>query len=468
MSRDRALARVLGPWDGAAIAVGIVIGSGIFRTPGPVAQATGSAYLFLGVWALGGLLALLDALVTAELASLYPRAGGSYVYLKNAYGPFPAFMIGWLATFVTYPASNAAFAVFFSECLVRLQGKGDAPSLPVACALLLGLGTLNGLGLRYGRATQLLFASAKLLLLVLVIALGLFVTAAPDGHGGPSVPHVVPPATVGAFVAGVGAALLGVMWTYDGYSNVAAMAGELRAPGTSVPRALVGSVIGIAAIYLLANVSFLVALPFDRLAASTLVVSDVAGATLGSAASSFVTAIAMVSAFGALNGTLIAGPRVTYAVAADGLMFRSLARVSKGQTPLLALALQVAVSIALTVQLPGGVNAFDALSGSAIFVVWVVTFFAGLSLVVFRVRYPDAPRPSRLPFYPYTFVLHVLVSLGFLATTLATAFDKVQIGVYTILAGIPVYLVWSRIAHPPARRLSPAESALEAGDATPA
>lgn len=465
MTRDRPLARVLGPWDGAAIAVGIVIGSGIFRTPGSVAKATGTPGLFLGVWVLGGILALLDALIIAELASLYPRAGGNYVFLKNAYGPFPAFMNGWLSTLVTFPASNAAFAVFFSECLMRLQGKGAAPSMPVAWALLLGLGGVNALGLRYGRVTQLVFAGAKLLLLILVVALGLFVTAAPPATAAPA---VVPPATFAALMAGMGSALLGVMWTYDGYSDVAAMAGEIRSPGRNIPRALMGSMVAIAAVYLLANVSFLVALPFDALAASSLVVSDVAKATLGASAESVVTVIAMISAFGALNGTLIAGPRITYAIAADGLMFRSLARVTKGQTPILALAVQIAMSIALTFRLPGGASAFDVLSGSAIFVVWVVTFFAGLSLVVFRVRYPDAPRPFRLPFYPYTFVLHLLVSLGFLATTLATAFEKVQIGVYIILAGIPVYAVWARVAHPPARRLSPAESALESGEPAPA
>ena len=188
-ARRPGLSRVLGSWDGVAIAVGAIIGSGIFRTPGPVARETGSVGWALTAWILGGCLALIDALIIAELASMFPRAGGNYVYLRNAYGPFPAFLNGWLSTFVTYPASMAGLAVFFSECLRRLLTGGEGPLWPAAAGVLIGLTVVNGLGLRYGRATQAIFAVGKVVLLLAVVLLAFVLPAEPSGDLPPAPPR---------------------------------------------------------------------------------------------------------------------------------------------------------------------------------------------------------------------------------------------------------------------------------------
>jgi APA family basic amino acid/polyamine antiporter len=276
----------------------------------------------------------------------------------------------------------------------------------------------------------------------------------------PAAPASVPPPPPEprglALLPAMGAALLGVMWTYDGYADIAVMGGEIRRPGRAIPRALLGTMLVITAVYLLANAAFFLVLPLGSVAASELVISDVAAALLGPRADAVVTAMAMVSAFGALNGVLLAGPRITYAIARDGLMFPALSRVNRGQTPVAALALQVGMALLLMSVPTTGDSAFDVLTSTSIFVIWLISFFASLSLLVFRVRYPDAPRPFRLPLYPWSFGVHLLVSAGFLASTVYHESGKVWMGLLILAAGVPAYVLWRAASPTPVPREAPA------------
>ncbi len=436
----RKLRRLLGSWDGTALAVGVVIGSGIFRTPGEVARQMGSVHGALGVWILGGVLATIDALIIAELATLFPRAGGPYVYMKQAYGSLPAFIEGWLSTLVSYPASVAGLAVVFSECVARLSGQGETSIPLVTYGVMLGLLCINAFGIQYGRATQAVFSTTKVALILGVVAMSFLLggKGAQTGISGPA------PASL---LMAVGTALIGVLWTYDGYVDISVMAGEIRKPGRNIPRALIQAMAAITAVYLLTNVAIFFGLPFSEVIRSKLPLSALIRALLGPVGDTLVTIVTMVSVFGALNGAIMAGPRVTYAMARDGLTFRRLRMLTSRQTPIAALSLQVGMAILLTTRTSGG-NAFDLLSGLAIFVIWLSTFFTSLSLVVFRWRYPDAKRPFRLPLYPYTFLLHILVSFGFLYGMVRYSFEMVKPGILILLAGIPAYLLWRIFGRP--------------------
>jgi basic amino acid/polyamine antiporter, APA family len=381
------LRRSLRAFDGLAMVVGIMVGSGIFRTPGLVAGLLGRPGLTFVAWTLGGLVGLLGALVFAELSTRHPRAGGKYVFAREAFGRRAAFVIGWTEGLGIYCAAIAAIAVVCGEYTARLLGwpVGRAPLLG---ALLIALFTaLNLLGVAAGRFTQDAVTAAKVLALGAVAVLGLFGSGAGWTGELPDAPRGL--AAVGALAV----AFQSVIWSYYGYVDAAKIAEEVHDPSRNLPRILLVGILGTTALYLLLNAAFLNTLPLDRLAASTLVPGDVIAAVVGSPAGAAIAGLALVVLLAGVNGNLFVTPRVLFGLARDGLGPAALARVNRGGTPSLAMLLVGVVSLLLAAS-----GTFERLLSLAIALVLVTDGF--MVLVLFRLRARDPAAPFRVPLYP--------------------------------------------------------------------
>ena len=355
------LKRSLGFWDGLAMVVGIMVGTGIFRTPGLVAQRLGRPALTFVAWAAGGAIAFLGALIFAELATRHPNAGGKYVYAREAFGKRAGFVVGWIEGLV-YAVATAAIGVVAGEYAGRLVGVGDTRWLAAAIVLLFT--AINLLGVASGRWVQNLSTAAKVAALAGVVIVAL---AKGDGSGWHSALSTAP---AGSAVWGaLAVAFQSVIWTYYGYLDAGKIAEEVVDPGRTLPRVFLGGIGVAAALYLLLNAAFFQTLPIERIAASNLVPGDVVSAL-----------------FGAGGGTLVAG----------------LARVNTGGTPWAAMLLIGAVSTALAVT-----GTFERLLGLAIALVLVIDSWTVLALLRLRARTPLAP--FRVPLYPLVPAVFLLV-----------------------------------------------------------
>jgi amino acid transporter len=465
-SSPAGLPRVLGPIMATAIVVGTVIGSGVFKKPHAVAVAVPYSGLVALVWILGGLLVLLGALAYAEVSVLYPRAGGNYVFLREGYGRLAGFLWGWVDFLIIRSASLAALAtvftesfndVFSNESLQQALGLSGGARLDfwgqriVTVAVLFGLALINIRGTTWGGGLQVAITLVKVGSLV-AIALLPFVllsrTAPPPGGVTPSTDNLQPiwPGSGGFSFTGLGSALLGVLWAYHGWMNLSPVAEEVRTPQRNIPLSLLLGVAVIITLYLGANLAYYMVLPGSAMAAltDTPVATAFAGGLLGPVGVLLASAAIMCSVFGALNGNLLVGPRLLYAMGEDGLAPRDLGRVhARYQTPAAAIAvlagwaiLQVLV-VALLTQfgwIEAGKSHFDRLTDFAMFGAVIFETLAVLSIFVFRWRLPNAPRPYRCPGYPlvpalycvlpgfvlcnmfYAQPLEALAGVGFIAT----------------------------------------------------
>ncbi|HYW05989.1 MAG TPA: amino acid permease, partial [Longimicrobium sp.] len=334
------LQRQLGVWSAAAILVGSTIGSGIFRVPSSIAAEVGTVGAMAMLWVLGAIIALFGALTMAELAALFPRSGGIYVFLREAYGPLPAFLFGWTELLVIRPAALGGIAMLFAEYLRTFVPLGDVGVRLVAGAAIVTLAIANIVSLRFGSIVQNASTAAKVVTLV-----GLAVLAFTMGNfagGSFAQPILWEPLSWGGF----GIALVAVMWAYDGWADLTFMAGEVRDPERTLPRALLGGTAAVVAIYLVVNAAYLYVLPASEMAGKPLVASDAARVIFGQVGASIVAAMVMLSAFGALNGSTMTGPRILYAMAEDGLFFRPIAAVHpRFRTPYAAIGLAAALGL---------------------------------------------------------------------------------------------------------------------------
>ncbi len=407
--------------------VGIMVGSGIFRTPGVVAGQLGRPGLTFVAWALGGLVGLLGALVFAELSTRHPSAGGKYVYAREAFGSRAAFVIGWTEAIGIYCAAIAAIAVVSGEYLARLLSL-SAGRAALLGALLVALFTgLNLVGVEAGRWTQGLVTGAKVLALVAVIVVGgLFGSGA--GWSG-----ALPGATAGlASLGALAVAFQSVIWSYYGYPDAAKIAEEVEDPERNLPRILLVGILGTTGLYLLLNAAFLNVLPLGQLAASTLVPGDMITTALGPGTGSLVEALALVVLLGGLNGNLFVTPRVLFGMARDGLAPSALARVNRGGTPSRAMLVIGLVSLLLA-----ATGTFERLLSLAIVLVLMTDGFMVLVLLRLRSRNPAAP--FRVPLYPALPLLflavYVLLLLGALWQQPAqTLLSLALLGVVGLLA----------------------------------
>ncbi|HEY3157634.1 MAG TPA: amino acid permease [Vicinamibacterales bacterium] len=446
-----ALERRLGPLDAAAIIVSNVIGGGILFTPPQVAMLVPDAVFFLSTWLAGGALAFAGAMAYAELAALRPRAGGEYVYLREAFGEPAAFLTGWtsfVAGFSGAIATSAAVMVFyigrFAPAVANAAPWLVVPIVPgriaitlspqtaTAVAIIAAMAALHRRGLGPGRIVGNLLASLKVTAFVMFIAVGFSV-------GSGTVAHLSERSPIGA--AGWLLALIPVMFTYSGWNAAAYVAEEIREPGRNVPRALALGTAAVVAIYLLMNALYLYVIPVRELAAIDRSVLDViADRLLGSRAGNVMGIVSIVSLAASISAMTLAGPRVYYAMARDGLLFRRVARVHpRYLTPASAIVAQATWSSILV--LTATADALVTYTGFAI------VLFAGIAVValfVLRRRAPDAPRPFRAWGYPVAPAIYAIASAAILLNGLYRAPGPTGAGVLIIAAGIPAYLIFRR------------------------
>src|SRR6266568_4626736 len=380
--------------DGLAMVVGIMVGSGIFRTPGLVAAQLGRPWLTFVAWIAGGALALLGALCFAELATRHPAAGGKYVYVREAFGPRAGFVVGWVEGLAIYPA---AIAVVAGEYTGRLAGLEAGNTRWVGAGLAALFTAINLAGVASGRWVQNLVTGAKVLALAGVVVLAF---ALGGGVGWHSTLPTAP--TGGATLVALALASQAVIWTYYGYLDVAKIAEEVVDPGRTLPRILLGGIGIAAALYLLLNASFFQVLPIDRIAASNLAPGDVAAELTGARGGTLVAALAVLVVLASLNGNIFVTPRVIFGLAREGLGPSALALVNAGGTPWVAMLLVGAVAIALA-----ATGSFESLLGLAITVILVIDSFTVLSLFRLRARQPGAP--FLVPWFPWVPLAFVAV-----------------------------------------------------------
>ena len=426
------LPRRLGVWATTFVVVGTIIGSGIFRVPAAVAADVGSVGGVVAVWVLGGIITLCGALSLAELAAAFPRSGGLFVYLREVYGDGVAFLFGWTMLFLG-PAGLAGIALVFAEylgTLVRLGPTGVR--LAAACAIVV----VSAASYRSVRGVSALTSVATIGKVGALVAL--VVTAFLLGDGGTGALGTGAPAPSEARWGGVGLGLVAALWAYNGIQDMMSVAGEVRDPGRTLPRALIAGTAVVVAVYLAANAAYLWVLPFATLRASPLVASDTMVRIAGTAGAGAVAAMVMVSTFGALSGIALAYPRVYFAMSVQGLLFAPLARVHpRYATPHVAIAAFALISAACVWS-----RSFEQLAEAFVLGIWPFIALCAIGVILLRRRRPELARPYRTPGYPVVPLVFVAGTLWVMGSALLARPITTLAGIGLTLLGVPVYLVW--------------------------
>jgi APA family basic amino acid/polyamine antiporter len=424
--------RRLRPWDAAMIVVGGIIGGGIFLNPYVVAMRTSSGLSLLLMWIGAGLLTLIGALCYAELGARRPHAGGSYVYLREAFGPLAGFLFGWSMLLVIYSGSTAAVATIFASYAASLFGLPASAATSLAIGALVFVALINLFGLRLGAQVQNLFTLLKLLAVAVLVVCGLFL-AGVSGHG----MLATDPQT--ADVGFMGAALP-VLFAYSGFTYLNNLAGEVSEPQRTLPRALFIGMLLVIAAYALVNLAYLAVLGHAGLAASRAPAADVMQRVFGTAGAKLIAVGVAISALGFCNITLVAGARVLQVMGEDGLFFRSVARLHpKHRTPNVALLLLSGWAIVLVWS-----GSYGQLLDYATFGDWLACAFGVGTLFWYRRREGDQAS-FRVPGYPLLPLIFIATIGLVMVQSLRSSPLNTGIGLLIMAAGVPVYLVWRRL-----------------------
>lgn len=437
------LLRVLGVVFGMAVTVGITIGMGILRTPGDVAAQLPSPTLFIGAWLLGGVYALLGAVSVAELGTMIPRSGGFYVFARRALGEYPGFVVGW-SDWLSTCGTVAVVALVLGEYAGKLFPSLAGREVAVACAVTLAFAVLQWRGVRWGSRSQeltsLLKTVAFVALIVACFALGRrddAVTANVSMTAG------MAPNPSRSLLNALVLALQGIIYTYDGWYSTVYFGEEVRDAARSIPRAMVGSVLLVIAIYLLFNLALVYVLPFGRLAGEPLAAGAAAEAVFGPNGATVISVVAILSLLASVNGNTLTAPRVVYAMSRDRLFWRGASKVNRGGTPTVSLFMSTAAALLMIVYS----GTFSGLLAAiAFFFVFDYTLVF-LSVFVLRFREPDAERPYRAWGYPLTTGLALLGSAAFLAGAVKADMQNSIFALELLGASLPVFLVlrlWRR------------------------
>ncbi len=428
---SRSLPRAVGFLGSTAIVVGTIIGSGIFLVPHDVAQQVGSARSLMLVWIVGGVLSLGGALSLAELGAATPDAGGVYVYLRQAYGKLFAFLYGWAALLVIESGSIATLAVAFSIYAAAFVPFSSVQQKLISAGVIAILSIVNILGVRKGAAVQTIFMVAKLAGLAIIMGFAFFKTVSPVAA---TALLPTPHTTFSSF----GIALIGVLWAHQGWHMLSYAAGEVRDPARILPRSyLVGTTV-IVGVYLAANLAYLRVLPMAELAQHQRVAAEVMTLLTGPRGAGFVSALILCSIFGSLNGNVLGGARVYFAMARDGVFFKSVGRVhAKFETPAVAIVVQGIWSAILAAS-----GTYKQLYTYVIFTGWIFYGAAVLAVIVARRWQPELKRPYRVWGYPVMPIAFALASLVIVASTLVGSPKESGIGLALVLTGVPIYFAW--------------------------
>lgn len=426
------LTRELGLWDSVSLIMGIMIGSGIFLMAGSIALQLHSLAAVVAVWAFGGLLSLCGAVALSELGAALPAAGGLYVYLTRAYGPLVGFVYGWSAMALIHAGSIATLAAAVGLYAAPVLGltSGEQKALQLGCIAVFTL--VNCLGLVLGKTVQNVLTGAKLAGIV-----AMTVALYSRGSVGRLADHWWPGGTEVGWSA-FGVALVAALWAYDGWHFVSFAAGEVKEPQRTLPRSLLIGTVATFVIYLAVNVAYYAVLPAAVVRGNDRVAATAVEGALGPGAALFISLLIVVSIVGAMNGILLGAPRVNFAMARDGLFFRSFARVHpRFHTPAVATVAQGAWAAAFTL-----VGTFQQLFTSYVFTSWIFYGLAVAGVVILRRREPDLPRPYLCPLYPATPVFFVVATAGIVISTFVADFRQAMVGIGLILVGLPLYFVF--------------------------
>jgi APA family basic amino acid/polyamine antiporter len=434
-SSPERLPRTLGLWSSVALVVGITIGSGIFRSPAGIARQAPNPLAMLGLWAAGGAITLCGALSLAEIAAALPQTGGIYAYLREAWGRRAAFLFGWSELVLIRASALGGIAVVFGEYLLRSLGIDPAAHVLVARGLSAGailfaaganIRGANVGALIVGVATWAKF-SALTLLVAAAFALG--------RSRGASLGHLTAASTGPLALGSIGLGLVSVLWAYDGWADLSFAAGEVKEPQRNLPRAIILGTLALIAIYILTNLAYLYVLPIEAIAGSPLVAADTMLALFGRAGVVLVSVFVMISSFSSLNGSMLASPRVFFAMADDRLLFQAIARVHpRHRTPYVAILLAAALGVALVMS-----RSFERLTDTFVLAIW--PFYALGVAAIYRLRRerPDLPRPYRAVGYPVVPAVFIASVAAFVINALINDTFNSVITFAVIFAGLPVY-----------------------------
>jgi APA family basic amino acid/polyamine antiporter len=438
--RDR-LKRSLRLRDATLLVVSGVIGSGIFFTPGPIAELLPHPGWILAAWAVGGLLSLAGALANAELGAMYPHAGGDYVYLREAFHPLAGFLVGWITFFVIYAGTVATLAAAFADGLSGFLPLGIAGERGLAVALVIAASALNYVGVRWGARANNLTAVLKVVALVALVLLG-------PVFGEGEFSRLLPSggATEASWLA-FGMALSPVLFSYLGWNSSIYVASEIRNPGRNVPRSLFLGLAICTAVYLTVNGVYLYAIPVDAMRGEANVGEAAARALFGGLGGTLVALFVLASVLGTLNATVLVGPRIAYAMALDGLFFRGVDRVhATFATPTVAIVLQAVTASVIVLVL----GTFDAALSYTTFAILLATCADVAALYRLRAAQPDRPRPYRAWGYPWVPGLYFVANAAIAVALLVGRPFECAVGLGLAATGIPFYRYFAaRRSDPP-------------------
>lgn len=424
---------VLSLFDAACIIVGCIVGTGIFMTPMNVAELVPSVPLVLFAWVLAGLLCIAGAFCYAELAVAYPEAGGEYVYFSRAFGTWSGFLFSWSKMLVIRTGSIAAIAFAFGTYADQVLPLG-AHSVKVYASLSIVVSTaMNIAGVRVGSRGQNVLTVAKVLGIAAVLLVAFVLPAAPHSK----------PSTAGSLSqANFMVAMILIMWTYGGWNEAAYIAAEVRNPDRNLPRSIVYGLVLVILLYVCLNGAFLWALGVDGVGSSEAVAADCLGASFGEAGRRFISVLVMVSALGAVNGFILTGARISYAMGAESTLLAPLGRWNaRLGVPVWSLVVQAVIAMVLV-----ATGSFQKLVEYTAAAAWLFFALAPVSLIILRYRNQQAPRGYRTPFYPFVPILFCLVSLYMLYSSINYAGRGALYGFLIVLSGIPVYWISRRMS----------------------
>jgi APA family basic amino acid/polyamine antiporter len=457
LSSEPTLARRLTLVSAVMVVIGSVIGSGIFLTPQSIAATIQIPGIMIFVWILTGILTLAGALTNAEIAGLVPEAGGQYVFFRVTFGELTAFLYGWTTFIVYQTGSIAAIAVAFGRYtgyfvhLPHFSPALEAWKLPlignihpfndigvtiVAISAILILAVVNYFGVQFGGFVQNVFTFLK------VAAIGGIIVLA-FGSGKGSTAHFFPlwgmPAS-GALLGAIGVAMIATLWSYDGWNSLTYLAGEVKEPQRNIPRALIIGTIAVIIIYVLTNLAYLYILPIGEIATSKLVAADTMERIFAGYGGAIIAAMVMISTFGTVNATSMTTARVYFAMAKDKLFFTSLGKVHpKYRTPAKSLAVQAVWASLLTLT-----GTYDQIFTYVIFAGWIFYALGAAAVFILRKKMPDAPRPYKVPGYPYVPIVFIIVATWFVFNTIVHQTADSMVGLLLVAAGIPFYMYWKK------------------------
>ncbi len=416
------------------IAIGSCIGSGIFMTPAKIAAELPDPTWIIAVWILGGIVALTGALTFAELGGLFPKAGGVYVFLKEAYGSLVAFLYGWVILMVITTGAIAALSVTFAQYLDSLLGFGEQFQIGVAMIAIVIVTAVNVLGVKTGEFFSNLFTTLKLLGILLIIILGILWAAPAEGLFESSTN------TEKSLSSAFALALIGVLWSYGGWHHTSYLAGEAKNPKRDIPRAMIFGALIVTLTYVLSNIAYLNMLPIEQIAASDAVATDAVKTIIPNAAIMIALLIA-ISTFGTTGIYTLTAPRIYFAMAKDGVFFKRLAKLHPTYgTPMFAIILQSTWAIVLLRYW----GTFYDLISYVVFMDWVFMTLAASSIFIFRQKMKTAERPYKTLLYPITPLIFIAISLWFIGSTLIGQPVQAIAGIVILLLGLPIYFYFKK------------------------